>query len=340
MSRMMSGEDADKFVWPRLFAMQDQRNLISYPTGFAKPLRQVSSRRRLSTLALCSLAVNPRSAIAEGSRQLAGTAGNVAREAFTPWLPSKPSAKLAEVVASVLPDRFGSVAVAVVHLLDGTGMALNADDVVPPASLFKLNILAETQRQIERNRVSLAQMITILPEDAAPGGGILQSRIGEDVSVGEALSLMIGISDNTAAFALLRTISSRKLNEFTRSIGMWRTWFYVDERPDETSAGDVVTMLRAIIEGTIASPEGTDHMLELMTQVQPSAWIRLGLPPGTRLAHKSGQLERVRNDAGIVFGPTGPYALSVLTHGLEDPAVGERTITAVTRVVHRFFTGG
>ncbi|MCX5990452.1 MAG: serine hydrolase, partial [Chloroflexi bacterium] len=64
-----------------------------------------------------------------------------------------------------------------------------------------------------------------------------------------------------------------------------------------------------------------------------------GLPPGTRLAHKSGQLEGIRNDAGIVFGPTGPYALAVLTHDLYDPAEGEQIITAVTRVVHRYFTG-
>ena len=47
----------------------------------------------------------------------------------------------------------------------------------------------------------------------------------------------------------------------------------------------------------------------------------------------------IRNDAGIVFGPTGPYALAVLTHDLYDPAVGEQIITAVTRVVHRYFTG-
>ena len=323
----------------RLSTMEDPRNLIADTTSGARTSQHGWSRRWLGGLALAALTAHPGFAMAEGTRQVTGTGGHLASEVPAPWLPRHPSARLAQAVASVLPDRAASVAIAVVHLVDGTGMALNADDVVPPASLFKLNILTETYRQIERNRVNLDQMITIMPEDAAPGAGILQYRVGEDVSVAEALSLMIGISDNTAAFALLRTITSRKLNEWTRSLGMSRTWFYVDERPDETSAGDVVTMLRALMEGTIVSPEGTGQMLELMTQVQPSAWIRAGLPPGTRLAHKSGQLEGIRNDAGIVFGPTGPYALAVLTHDLDDPNVGERTITAVTRVVHRFFTG-
>ena len=323
----------------RFIFMEDQQHKIAKPTTLANTLRQGSSRRRLGALTLSALAVAPGRALAEGSRDVAVTSVDPARETALPWVPRYPSDRLAEEVVSVLRGRDGLVSIAAVHLLDGTGVALNADDVVPPASLFKLNILAETYRQIERNRVKLAQMITILPEDAAPGAGILQDRIGEAVSVREALSLMIGISDNTAAFALLRTISSRKLNECTRALGMLRTWFYVDERPDETSAGDVVTILRAIIDGTIASPRGTDQMLELMTQVQSSAWIRSGLPPGTRLAHKSGQLEGIRNDAGIVFGPTGPYALAVLTHDLYDPAEGEQIITAVTRVVHRYFTG-
>ncbi len=319
--------------------MEVERNQIATSASRTQTVRCEVSRRWLGGLALASLTGDPGIAMAMGQKQVAGTGGHDARETLAPWLPRHPSSKLAQAVASVLPDRANSIAIAVVHLLDGTGMALNADDVVPPASLFKLNILAETYRQIEGNRVNLAQMITIMPEDAAPGAGILQDRVGEEVSVAEALSLMIGISDNTAAFALLRTISSRKLNECTRSLGMSRTWFYVDERPDETSAGDVMTMLCALMEGMIVSPVGTGQMLDLMTRVQPSAWIRPGLPPGTRLAHKSGQLEGIRNDAGIVFGPTGPYALAVLTRDLDDPGVGERAITAVTRVVHRFFTG-
>lgn len=320
--------------------MEGQRSLIADTACRTPALHYGSSRRWLGGLALAALTVDPGIAKASGLQQAAGTSGHDARhEVPAPWLPRHPISQLAQSVASVLPDRAGSFAIAVVHLMDGTGMALNADDVVPPASLFKLNILAETYRQIERNLVNLAQMITIMPEDAAPGAGILQDRVGEEVSVAEALSLMIGISDNTASFALLRTISSRKLNECTRSLGMSRTWFYVDERPDETSAGDVVTMLCALMQGAIASPMGTGQMLDLMTRVQPSAWIRPGLPPGTRLAHKSGQLEGIRNDAGIVFGPTGPYALAVLTRDLDDPSVGERMITAVTRVVHRFFTG-
>ena len=319
--------------------MDVQRNLIATSASGTQTPPYHVSRRLLGALALASLTVDPGMAMAERLRQVAGTGGHDAHETIAPWLPRHPSTDLAQSVASVLPDRSESIAIAVVHLVDGTGMALNADDVVPPASLFKLNILAETYRQIERNRVNLAQTITIMPEDAAPGAGILQDRVGEDVTVADALSLMIGISDNTAAFALLRTISSRKLNECTRLLGMLRTWFYVDERPDETSAGDVVTMLCALMEGAIASPTGTGQMLDLMTRVQPSAWIRPGLPPGTRVAHKSGQLDGVRNDAGIVFGATGPYALAVLTHDLDDPAVGERAITAVTRVVHRFFTG-
>ncbi|NDG99366.1 MAG: hypothetical protein EBY11_15690, partial [Proteobacteria bacterium] len=153
----------------RFIFMEDQQHKIAKPTTLANTLRQDSSRRRLGALTLSALAVAPGRALAEGSRDVAVTSVDPARETALPWVPRYPSDRLAEEVVSVLRGRDELVSIAAVHLLDGTGVALNADDVVPPASLFKLNILAETYRQIERNRVKLAQMITILPEDAAPG---------------------------------------------------------------------------------------------------------------------------------------------------------------------------
>jgi beta-lactamase class A len=42
------------------------------------------------------------------------------------------------------------------------------------------------------------------------------------------------------------------------------------------------------------------------------------LPPGTRIAHKTGSITRIRHDAGIVYRPNGePYILVILTPGFE-----------------------
>ena len=52
--------------------------------------------------------------------------------------------------------------------------------------------------------------------------------------------------------------------------------------------------------------------------------LRKGLPPGVASADKSGELEGVRVDAGIVFAKNRPYVLCVMTTFLKDEMEGER----------------
>ena len=54
--------------------------------------------------------------------------------------------------------------------------------------------------------------------------------------------------------------------------------------------------------------------------------LRKGLPEGVASADKSGELEGVRVDAGIVFAKNRPYVLCVMTTFLKDEAEGERAI--------------
>lgn len=202
-----------------------------------------------------------------------------------------------------------------------------------------MGIMVATMRDVEAGRLDMDRSFEILETDWAPGAGILQDRVGDTVTVDEALRLMTGISDNVAAFILLRAISARRLNATTASLGMANTTFHVDDRSDETSAGDAATILVRLAEGEAAGPDATRHMLGLIAQEQPAAWIRAALPPGTTVLHKSGQLPGVRNDAAIVSTATGPYVLAVLTHDLADDREGERYIRDVTRVVHSHFAG-
>ncbi len=78
-------------------------------------------------------------------------------------------------------------------------------------------------------------------------------------------------------------------------------------------------------------------MLDLLAQDQPQAWIADGTPPEAVVAHKSGQLPGVRNDAALIYTPTGPYALVVLSDGLYDEQAGEQTIARIAAVVYDHF---
>jgi len=255
-----------------------------------------------------------------------------------PWSPPCPDPLLQSAIAAVAQPS-GSVSVAVHHLATGQGAAIDADVIAPPASLFKLGIMVAVMRDLDAGRLSAEMTLDILEGDWAPGAGVLQDRIGQAVTVAEALRLMIGISDNVAAFVLLRAIGSQRLNDCTASLGMARTRFYVDERPDETSAGDVATILARIATGEAAGPTSTRAMLDLLSQRQPAAWIRQALGDRVPVAHKSGQLTGVRNDAAIVPTPAGPYVVAVLTHGLSNDAAGERYVIHMARAIDHHLAG-
>ncbi len=58
--------------------------------------------------------------------------------------------------------------------------------------------------------------------------------------------------------------------------------------------------------------------------------IPAGLPPGTRVAHKTGEITRIQHDAAIVYAPR-PFVLVVLTRGLADPKESAALMAEITR---------
>jgi len=65
------------------------------------------------------------------------------------------------------------------------------------------------------------------------------------------------------------------------------------------------------------SPVATREMLGILLAAGSSRENPAGLPPGTRVAHKTGEITAVSHDAAIVYPPgRQPYVLVVLTRGI------------------------
>jgi len=63
--------------------------------------------------------------------------------------------------------------------------------------------------------------------------------------------------------------------------------------------------------------------------------IPAGLPPGTRVAHKTGWITGVLHDGAIVYPNGGkPYVLVVLTRGIPDVKVAQSLIADISRLVY------
>ncbi len=57
------------------------------------------------------------------------------------------------------------------------------------------------------------------------------------------------------------------------------------------------------------------------------------LPPDTVVAHKTGGLPGVANDAGILFLPSGPVVAAVFVNDLVADAEGRRAIQEIGRAI-------
>jgi beta-lactamase class A len=103
-----------------------------------------------------------------------------------------------------------------------------------------------------------------------------------------------------------------------------------------TTARDLAIILRAIEEGKAASPTATREMLDILLAQEFNEKIPAGLPRGTRVAHKTGEITAVSHDAAIVYLPgRKPYVLVVLTRGIADGDKSSKLIADLSEIVYR-----
>ncbi|HEY9478660.1 MAG TPA: serine hydrolase, partial [Gemmatimonadaceae bacterium] len=68
--------------------------------------------------------------------------------------------------------------------------------------------------------------------------------------------------------------------------------------------------------------------------------IPAGVPPGTPVAHKTGQITAHLHDAAIVYPrDADPYVLVILTRGIPDENVARSLMVDLSRMVYEHVVG-
>jgi beta-lactamase class A len=128
----------------------------------------------------------------------------------------------------------------------------------------------------------------------------------------------------------------------------WNSRVYHDERVNMTTPREMALLIEQIVRPTLGSdaagaaraaggalpPEACRLMLDIMRRQQVRDRLPLLLPPGAEMAHKTGSLTRVSNDAGVLFTGTGPCVISVFTRDLADDFKGRLAIAQVGRTIY------
>lgn len=94
-----------------------------------------------------------------------------------------------------------------------------------------------------------------------------------------------------------------------------------------------------LYRGDLLSKPSTAAVIDILERQQAVTIIPYGLPPGTRVAHKTGGVTGVRCDVGIVFAPSGPYAIALMAKQVTDSQVTDskeidRALAAVSQAIY------
>lgn len=111
-----------------------------------------------------------------------------------------------------------------------------------------------------------------------------------------------------------------------------------DQDNDLSTPAEMARFLAAIEQGEYLNASYTAIFIDIMTRQKYNTIIPLLLPDTTRIAHKTGSLRGVRNDVGIVYAPSGPYVVVIMSKRLANEVEGARTLAAISLEVWKAFT--
>lgn len=237
-----------------------------------------------------------------------------------------------------------NVSVVIKNLDTNEVIQINQDYVFPAASTIKLVIMSELLRQVKENKLNLDKIIVLTEEIKTGGAGILKElNSGHTFTLQEILTLMIIISDNTATNILIDLVGMDNVNRMAIELGLMKTKLQrkmMDSnavkfgRDNYTSAQDMFNILELIYIGKNVNEYYSKIMLDILKKQQISNKLNLYLPEGTLIAHKTGELDKLEHDVGIVYLSNINYIISVLTNEVESNKDGEQIIGKISKMVY------
>lgn len=283
--------------------------------------------------------------------------------------------RLEELINKELSKTKGEFAV-VVEAFDSSSSArpfkeahINDESPFLAASLYKLFLMAAVMEEVEAGRLKLDQTVSKTKSslDKILGGTEFgYEEVEGDIrfTIEEALGRVARISDNYAAILLAEKVGWDKVQQQARKAGAYST---VIKDPITTTAYDISLLLKGLYRGKVVSQSASAKIINFLTASQLNnripKYLPASIPSGskglktaheqssgrssgqtvspTKIAHKTGELARVRHDAGIVYLEDGrAYIIVLMSKNLTFEDQGAEALARVSKVVYDYLQSG
>ena len=203
-------------------------------------------------------------------------------------------------------------------------VAIHADRQMETMSTIKIPLMVEVFEQIKAGRFALSDKYTLELADVQPGTGMLHRMDpGAVITVKDLITMMIIVSDNTAAEVLYRMVGgpeavTARMHALglanTRAINIPSVWFQGlrdAESPEQfyrdgtyrfglSTPRDMARLLESMERGTLVDKPSSDLMLQIMRWQLYRARIPRYIT-GYQIPHKTGDFAPyVEDDVGIL----------------------------------------
>ncbi|HUN60963.1 MAG TPA: serine hydrolase [Candidatus Sulfotelmatobacter sp.] len=243
------------------------------------------------------------------------------------------------------------------HSLDSaTNWSFRPDDSFHAASTMKIPVMIELFRQVKEGKLHLTDPLLIHNEfHSIVDGSVYQldpkddseadlyNAEGQTRTLSQLCDLMITVSSNLATNLLIQKLGVDNIRATIHSLGADGMNFLrgVEDQKafdkglnNTTTARALGILLTAIANGQAVDAGSSRQMLAILEQQHFNEGIPAGLPPGTRVAHKTGEITKIHHDAAIVYAPH-PFVLVILVRGLADEKDSSAVMADITRILYQ-----
>lgn len=263
-------------------------------------------------------------------------------------------------VEAIIARGRGRIGVAAADLDGGGQVLIHGDMPFPMASTVKIAVAATFLAGVEQGRFRLDQTLPMMMPSTERHYRSTEAplRPGPMMAAQQLMELMITRSDNHATDGLITAVGGvgainawlvkagivgqhldNTIATMVRDDGRINPATTIDPRNASTPRA-MLALLAAIDRGGALSPQSRAVLLDTMTRTSTGKnRMRAGLPDGTVFAHKTGTLQGVTDDVGIIRLPDGRHlALAIFITGPEGHTPHATMIAQVTRALYDGYT--
>lgn len=217
---------------------------------------------------------------------------------------------LADITEKYLNNDQETYGVYIKNLNTGESYGYNQNLKFETASLYKLWIMGTFFERVSKGKI--------------------QNTLANQ----QAIEKMITVSDNDAADMLIGELGKEQIQNFVQEHGFYNSSF--EGTPVSTPA-EIGLFFEKLYRGEIIDSTNSLSMMSVLERQKINDRIPKYIPKSVLIAHKTGELDSYKNDAGIVFSKKGDYIIVVMSK-TNNPDIAAEKIAKYSEAVFSYFS--